>query len=154
MFTSLRMTHATKMAVEWLSRVNGLSMNSAFAHALAIEADATKHKGTTFDDAYSESEGVWWCNLYLIGLTREASDEHRARFVGAHMPFFFKKQNGGKWTSDHQKIEALWSHVDYLADHWHKRKEIDAYATGEKMQEILKEARITPPAWGPKAEIE
>jgi hypothetical protein len=130
-------------------------MNGTYMHAVALYAEATKHKGAEFADVYHPHESVWWCRLFLLGLTREREELLRFEFVSAHRPFFFVKHGKEKeWRPDEQKIHALWPHIDYLCDHWFKRREMDAWAAGEKMQEMLREAKIVPPAWGPKAEIE
>lgn len=144
--TSVRLTIATKRAADWIGRVRGCSQNAAYSHAVAELADKTKWKDATFDDVYHPSEGVFWCRLFLLGLTQEDDEARRVEFVSAHRPFFFVK-HGREWRPDEQKIPVLWSLVDYLADHWERRRSVDAWATGEKMQDMLKEAKITPPAW-------
>jgi hypothetical protein len=151
--TSVRLSPGSKAAAEWVARARGLSLNQVYSHAIALLAEDTRWRDFSFDDVYHPSEGAYWCNLMLAGLQTDGADAYRAEFIAAHKPFFFYKA-GREWKPDEQKIGALWGHVDYLADHWNRRREMDAWATGEKMQGMLKEAKIVPPAWGPKAEIE
>lgn len=151
--TSVRISQATQRAIDWIGRVRGYNFGKAYSHAIAVTADTIKWRDLSFKDVYHPGEGVWWCRMFLAGLTSIDSEALRTEFVSAHKPFFFAKV-GREWKPDEQKIPALWPSIDFLTDHWFKRRELDAWATGEKMADMLKDARIAPPAWGPKAEIE
>lgn len=151
--TSFRLTPATAFAVEWIQRVHDCTQTDAIAHALTIVAEKSERRGAGFFEIYHPHEGVRWCRMLQLGLTLWSDELRRTEFVNAHKPFFFAKR-GREWVVDEQKIAALWPHVDFLADRWFARRELDAWAAGEQMQAILKEVKITPPAWGPKAEIE
>lgn len=151
-FSSVRMTTASKFAADFCAGVLDNQFNAIMNHAVAELADRTTFRGKHWRDYYHPHEGVAWCRLAVAGFPMP-KDEARREFMLAHKPFFFAKQ-GKEWIADEQKIHVLWPLFDGLCDHWLKRRQIDAWATGEKMQEYLKDARVTAPAWGPKAEIE
>jgi hypothetical protein len=151
--TTVRLDDATKFATEWIARVKGYSLIAAYRHAITIYAESLEWKGKDLHDFFHPSEAVRWCRMLIAGVPLDDSETRRGEFVLAHKPFFFVK-HGKEWIANEQTIAVLWPHVDYHADHWFKRREVDAWATGEKMADVLKDAKCIPPPWGPKAEIE
>jgi hypothetical protein len=153
--TSIKTSPATRFALQWINAVSGMGAGDAYAHAIAVFAEELEHNGHKWSDAYHPHESVRWLRMFLIGLANKEDQLEQLKYslVSAHRPFFFRKDKG-KWVVDEQRAYALWPHMIALVSHWDKRREFDAWATGEKMAEILRDAKITPPAWGPAAEVE
>jgi hypothetical protein len=153
--TSIRISAATRFALDWLSAVGGMGVGDAYAHAIALAAEGVDHNGHKWSDVYHPQECVRWLRMFLIGLVDKEDPLEQLKFalVSAHKPFFFRKEKG-RWVVDEQRAYTLWPHMLSLISHWDKRREFDAWATGERMQEILREAKMVPPQWGPTAEVE
>lgn len=146
--TSVLANPRTECAADWIARVRGMSKSAAYAHAVAMFADATEHKGKTFSDMYHPHEGVWWCRMFVLGLTQGADDELLTAFVSAHRPFFLDVSKG-KIEPNEQRIIVLWPGVSWFSSVWHRTKQSDAWKAGENMQQALRAAKINPPPWGP-----
>ncbi len=151
--TSIRISPATRFALDWIAAVSGMGIGDAYAHAIAVTAEKLEHDGHRWSDAYHPHECVRWLRMFLFGLAskEDTLEQLKTALVSAHKPFFFRKDKG-RWVVDEQKAYVLWPHMIALISHWDKRREFDAWATGEKMAEILRDAKIAPPAWGPEVE--
>lgn len=150
---------AARFASEYVTALEGLSVTKMMERAMLMYATAAgaknDHKGWQhYWDAADGSPEVALLLLYTDKtLAHDAVRQSISDVIYAHERFFFERE-GRTLKAKRRFVEALWPHVasGKLPQHWAKSKAVDAWATGEMMQEMLKRAKLKPPAWGPTQE--
>ncbi len=145
-----------RFAGEFAAIVTGVSFSKMVGRGVLMFADdpkAATKEGRDWRHYWDGSDGspsVAWAMMFA-DKSMPFDDEHQQirDLLLAHERFFFARESK-KLVPMRRNIEVLWPHVQSgaLLEHWRKTKAIDVWATGERMGELLKKARLKPPAWG------
>lgn len=143
-----------RFALEFASIADGKTAAKVVERAVLMFAGGVEHNGKTWKHYWDRSEGSPEVAWLLMFADRDLPFDERQQEVRslilAHERFFFDRQQGALHPRRRQ-AEVLWPHVQsgQLGHHWRTHKSVDPWATGEKMCDILRKAKIKPPAWGP-----
>lgn len=134
------------------ARVTGMNFTTFIERAVVAAAESVKIGDVPVASFWDENVGVSWCLIYLEGkLPLDSQEAATKEFVMTHKRFFYVKK-GNKIAPNKVNINVLWPSIEHYVDDWQRRRTVDAWATGEKLQDALKSARVAPPAWGPKVD--
>lgn len=150
---SYRVSPKVAFLGEVAARIVGQSFATYVERLVYRDIEATKSRtGRPIDEYWDEHEGVSWCAVFVDQVFPLDDDEDRVReFVMAHTPFFYVR-HGKRLEPNRRAVHTLWPDIDRLVDDWHKRRQIDAWAVGERMAKTLKAAKVPVPEWGPGAD--
>jgi hypothetical protein len=147
---SLRTWPSVRFSAEFAARLRAMDITGFVEQALIDASDKVCVPGTklTWRDFDAPSEGETWIRMALEKRIPMKGDEELKRsFVLTHEAFFLDK----KGNPDARKIGVLWKLIDFYLDDWTRGRDIDAWATAERMATHLKQANIEPPPYGNKA---
>jgi hypothetical protein len=147
-----------RFAGEFAAIVNRQSFSGALEEGVELMADQAEKseyaRGQSWREIWDRSDGSPAVAWALLIAEKPLPFVHKLQMVRnfmLHHERFFFKRDGKTLIARRDHIETLWSYISNgtLPEHWEKTKERDAFATGDKMGEILKKAGHRPPAWGP-----
>jgi hypothetical protein len=148
------MAPSARFAVEYAAIVSGMSATKVAERGILAFADGVEHRGRDWRYYWDLAQGSVACAWALMFAEKSLpydDEQQRLRdFLLAHERFFFER-SGSVLHPRRRNVEALWPYVadGILPAHWYKTKEVDAWATGEKMNEILKKTTKKTEPWGP-----
>lgn len=147
--TGYRFQAHTLLKLNVYSRLENIPLRAAAEQAINEWArEREREHNVNWRDFEHPQAGYAECVMFARhDMDMNPDEKLQRKLVLEHRAFFY--EDNGK--PNPRNLRVLWPDISAYAKQYDNAK--TAWEVGEKMAEVLKKAKITPPEWGPGAKV-
>ncbi|CAM1632524.1 unnamed protein product [Bartonella choladocola] len=149
---TLRLDPKTRFMVEFISRLRGQTITTVFERSIQDTADQATfydddiHSDVNWQKFWDVEEGIRTLRIAMSKSLRPTYEEERLlQFTDKFWPFFYTDIKCKIFVRVY--ISVLWERIEEFVELDEKNRQNDYWTAGQAMEDVLKNAHVTPPRW-------